>query len=195
RALKCDSVDLAFVDEKEALTRGSAADVRHEGDRSIVVHGRRLERRESPAPRSRRTLEHDSRHRALVDEEYPLTRSSAADVGHEGYRSVVVQRSRLECRESPASRRGGALEYRSGDRERAGAGQKAGEGERAEDRNQRPSHPGNPGFSSNDSSQPRIDHLRYLQAFRTELLSDRADYLMSSAGLVNSTIGEGSMSI
>ena len=40
-----------------------------------------------------------------------------------------------------------------------------------------------------------IDHLRYLQAFRTELLSGRADYLMSSAGLVNSTIGEGSMSI
>src|SRR5207249_1684156 len=102
RGLKCDSVDLAFVDEKEALTRGSAADVRHEGDRSIVVHGRRLERRESPAPRSRRTLERDSRDRAFVDEEYPLTRSSAADVRHEGDDPAVVQGDGVERRERPA---------------------------------------------------------------------------------------------
>ena len=46
---------------------------------------------------------------------------------------------------------------------------------------------------------PRIfDNIdqSFLPALReTLVLSDRADYLMSSAGLVNSTIVEGSMSI
>src|SRR5204863_2203189 len=140
--------------------RGPAADVRHEGDDPAVVQGDGVERRERPAPWDGRTLKECCGDGALIDQEDALIRSCAADVGHEGYRSVVVQRSRLECRESPASRRGGALEYRSGDRERAGAGQKAGEGERAEDRNQRPSHRGNPGFSSNDAWM--IDHFLYL---------------------------------
>src|SRR5207237_9934502 len=102
RALERDRRDSPLVAEEYALTRSPAADVRNEGNRSVVVEGRGLECRESPAARDRRALERDGCHCALVDDEYALTRGSAGDVRHEGDHPVVVHDDGVERGERPA---------------------------------------------------------------------------------------------